>query len=408
MDDQGDERPGGRSDDPMGGSFGAGTDDDEFGTDPGPAWSGVGASRGPRSPAEGVRIIGAEEAAAALEAGHVSPRVPDDAPRFGDVPQPPSEPRPGIRFPGVDPRTVAKPPVVTPPFEAKPQRSVWDAPAEQTLSTSRAGRFEELIARADERAAERGIDVQSVLAGGTRAGGGPGGGRSPMGGGGADLGGSSSGGSYSGGARSGGAQSGGAQSAGDWPPPLPPSAAYGGPGGGDDWPPEPGSSSDDSWPPPPPSGGGDIDDGWPPPPPAYAPSRGADDAWPPPPPAPGQPPASGAGADFWPPDEGSDIGFEADPLGPSPWDTFDEPVPSAAFPRASVPSMPAGENSGSIPLPHWTEPATGEVPVILADQPPPPAPPPDELGSWSNLSSGPRWRDQAADWDEADFDEAIL
>jgi phosphatidate cytidylyltransferase len=361
-------------------------DDEDLGTDPGPAWTAVGASRGPRSPAEGVRIIGAEEAAAALEAGHVSPRVPDDAPRFGDVPEPPSGPRPGIRFPGVDPRTVPKPPVVTPPADSEPRRSVWDAPAatgmpaptstpgaaEGTYASSRAGRFEELIARADERAAERGIDVQSVLSGSTR-----------------------------------GADPGGVEPGGDlWPPPLPSAAAYGaGSGGGDDaWPPEPGSADPrgggDGWPPPGP--GGEVDDPWPPPP-SYGSSSAADDAWPAPPPA-----AGSVGGDFWPPDEGADVGFENDPLGASPWDTFDEPLPSGEYPRASVPSMPTGDNSGSIPLPHWTEPATGEVPVILADQPPPQATPPDELGSWSNLSGGPRWRDQATDWDEADFHDAIL
>ncbi|MDQ3898839.1 MAG: hypothetical protein M3326_16625, partial [Actinomycetota bacterium] len=81
--------------------------DDLLSTDPGPAWSGI--SRGPRPAAEGVRIIGAEEAAAAIEAGQVSPRVPDDAPRFGDVPQPPPGPQPPLRFPGSDPSAVAKP-----------------------------------------------------------------------------------------------------------------------------------------------------------------------------------------------------------------------------------------------------------------------------------------------------------
>jgi phosphatidate cytidylyltransferase len=390
-------------------------DDEDLGTDPGPAWTGVGASRGPRSPAEGVRIIGAEEAAAALEAGHVSPRVPEDAPRYGDVPEPPSGPRPGIRFPGVDPRTVPKPPVVTPPADSEPRRSVWDAPAssagpappppsaEGTYSSSRAGRFEELIARADERAAERGIDVQSVLSGSTR-GGDPGG---------RDLGGRDLGGD-----------------AGDdlWPPPLPPSAAFGaGPGDDDAWPPEPGyadpQGGGEAWPAPS-APGGEVDDPWPPPP-AYGSARTTDDAWPAPPPAAGQSgfggqagvggqsgfggQAGSGGADFWPPDDGADVGFDNDPLAAPPWDTFDEPLPSGEYPRASVPSMPTGDNSGSIPLPHWTEPATGEVPVILADQPPPQGVvPPDELGSWSNLSGGPRWRDQATDWDEADFHDAIL
>ncbi len=362
MDDQSDDRPGERFGDP--GGRGAGMDDDDFATDPGPAWTGVGASRGPRSPAEGVRIIGAEEAAAAVEAGHVSPRVPDDAPRFGDVPEPPSGPRPGIRFPGVDPRTVPKPPVVTPPLDpdysaagpSGPRRSVWDAPGEDGLATSRAGRFEELIARADERAAERGLAGQPVRAGGPPAG-----------------------------------AAGGDDA---WPPE--PRASS------DDWPPPPPPAGgvDDDWPPPPPSAGG-VDDAWPPPPPAYAASRADDDAWPP-------PSSPSPGGDFWPPDEADDVGFEREPVSASPWDSFEEPLPGGEYPRVAS-SMPVGDNSGSIPLPHWTEPPTGEVPQILAGEPPPaPAAPADELGSWSTLSSGPRWRDQATDWDEADFHDAIL
>jgi phosphatidate cytidylyltransferase len=68
-----------------------------------------------RAPAEGVRIIGAEEAQAALEAGQAAGRRPEDAPRFGDVPQRPQGPSPEIRFPlpeSVDPTTVPRPPVV--------------------------------------------------------------------------------------------------------------------------------------------------------------------------------------------------------------------------------------------------------------------------------------------------------
>ena len=84
------------------------------------AWGGVGARRGPRTSAEGVRIIGAEEAAAAIEAGQVTGRRPEDAPRFGDVPEPPSGPRPELRFPGVDPAAVEKPPVVEPPLRPPP------------------------------------------------------------------------------------------------------------------------------------------------------------------------------------------------------------------------------------------------------------------------------------------------
>jgi hypothetical protein len=67
-------------------------------------------------PAEGVRIIRADEAQAALDAGHAEGRRPGDAPRYGDVPPPPpSGPRPAHRFPlpdSVDPSEVApRPPI---------------------------------------------------------------------------------------------------------------------------------------------------------------------------------------------------------------------------------------------------------------------------------------------------------
>jgi phosphatidate cytidylyltransferase len=52
-----------------------------------------------RQPAEGVRIIRAEEAQAALDAGEAAGRRPDDQLRFGDVPPVPSGPRPAHRFP---------------------------------------------------------------------------------------------------------------------------------------------------------------------------------------------------------------------------------------------------------------------------------------------------------------------
>ncbi|MBV9410874.1 MAG: phosphatidate cytidylyltransferase [Acidimicrobiia bacterium] len=73
--------------------------------------------RGPRPSSESVRIIGADEAAAAIEAGQAAGRRPDDAPRFGDVPAAPEGPRPPLRFPmpGADPSSVAKPPIVGTP-----------------------------------------------------------------------------------------------------------------------------------------------------------------------------------------------------------------------------------------------------------------------------------------------------
>src|SRR3954447_17818988 len=88
---------------------------------------------------EGVRIIGAEEAAAALEKGEAAGRRPEDAPRFGDVPPAPSGPRPPHRFPlpdSVDPasavprspvasgeRSTPPPPEPTPPQSPVPRES---------------------------------------------------------------------------------------------------------------------------------------------------------------------------------------------------------------------------------------------------------------------------------------------
>src|SRR5205807_2472928 len=76
-----------------------------------------------RPPQEGVRIIGAEEAAAALEKGEAEGRRPDDAPRYGDVPPAPSGPRLVHRFPLPD----SADPTVSIPKPA-PAGS-WDAAA---------------------------------------------------------------------------------------------------------------------------------------------------------------------------------------------------------------------------------------------------------------------------------------
>jgi phosphatidate cytidylyltransferase len=62
-----------------------------------------------------------------------------------------------------------------------------------------------------------------------------------------------------------------------------------------------------------------------------------------------------------------------------------------------------GETSGSLPLPHWTEPPTGEVPRILDDDTS------DDLESWSALTGqAPRFRTDAGDWAAGDFEEGEL
>ncbi|MBX3314856.1 MAG: phosphatidate cytidylyltransferase [Actinobacteria bacterium] len=64
---------------------------------------------------EGVRIIGADEAAEAMERGDVTPRRGGDQPRYGDRPaSPPAGPRPALRFPldaSADPSRIERPPV---------------------------------------------------------------------------------------------------------------------------------------------------------------------------------------------------------------------------------------------------------------------------------------------------------
>ena len=53
-------------------------------------------------------------------------------------------------------------------------------------------------------------------------------------------------------------------------------------------------------------------------------------------------------------------------------------------------------------MPHWTEPATGEVPrVVLADES-------NELDAWSGVAArGPRWRGEEDAWDEAEYEDDL-
>ena len=55
--------------------------------------------------------------------------------------------------------------------------------------------------------------------------------------------------------------------------------------------------------------------------------------------------------------------------------------------------------SGSVELPHWTEPGTGEVPRVIIGV----EDDPDDDARWAAFSDqGPRWRDQSTDWDQSD------
>lgn len=90
------------------------------------------ARKGP--PTEGVRIIGAEEAAEALERGDVAHRRGDDQPRYGDRPEPPRAdgPRPVLRFPlgsSSDPNDVDRPSLVSSdPISEQVELPHWTEP----------------------------------------------------------------------------------------------------------------------------------------------------------------------------------------------------------------------------------------------------------------------------------------
>lgn len=85
----------------------------------------------PGDPAEGVRIIGAEEAAEAIERGDVAERRGGNLPRYGDRPaRPPAGPKPALRFPlepGGDTEAPSLRPAKGQRFDPRPAPA-WDEP----------------------------------------------------------------------------------------------------------------------------------------------------------------------------------------------------------------------------------------------------------------------------------------
>ncbi len=75
--------------------------------------------------------------------------------------------------------------------------------------------------------------------------------------------------------------------------------------------------------------------------------------------------------------------------------------PISSGPSAPTPPVPTGDApTGEVPkLPHWTEPPTGAVPAIFADDNES-----DELDAWTSVSgAAPRFRAEGSDWAESDF-----
>jgi phosphatidate cytidylyltransferase len=107
-------------------------------------------------PSEGVRIIGAEEAAEALERGDVAQRRGDDQPRYGDRPHSPTGdgPRPVLRFPlgsSSDPRDIERPVVAQEPISEQVELPHWTEPP--------TGQVPQLLPDAPDAPAEREGDV---------------------------------------------------------------------------------------------------------------------------------------------------------------------------------------------------------------------------------------------------------
>ena len=82
----------------------------------------------------------------------------------------------------------------------------------------------------------------------------------------------------------------------------------------------------------------------------------------------------------------------------------DEEVTDPAV-RTNSPGLSFGNDTGS--LPHWTEPATGELPRISEALPEVPRDPTDDLDVWSSFSAqAPVWSDDVADLSGPDPDQS--
>ncbi|HEV2768051.1 MAG TPA: phosphatidate cytidylyltransferase [Acidimicrobiales bacterium] len=82
--------------------------------------------------------------------------------------------------------------------------------------------------------------------------------------------------------------------------------------------------------------------------------------------------------------------------------------PLSAGGDASEVARPRVSGSPAPPMQPWTEPPSGEVPVIV-----PEAKGDDDTGddleAWSSFAtSGPRWRDQSSDWEKPDYDDTSM
>ncbi len=90
--------------------------------------------------------------------------------------------------------------------------------------------------------------------------------------------------------------------------------------------------------------------------------------------------------------------------GPS-WSATEAGEAPVVEPPVVEPSVPEPTPAEVPPLPHWTEPPTGAVPAIFADDSGD-DPVDDDLEAWSAIGGGQaRFRAEGADWAEVDFED---
>ena len=86
-----------------------------------------------------------------------------------------------------------------------------------------------------------------------------------------------------------------------------------------------------------------------------------------------------------------------DPTAAAPTARFPLPAGRApGEPARAAPFVPPAEGTGPIPLPHWTEPPTGEVPQIVVEEI-------IDEEPWALGGGQPRFRSEAGDWGDSDF-----
>lgn len=108
-------------------------------------------------------------------------------------------------------------------------------------------------------------------------------------------------------------------------------------------------------------------------------------------------PSSESGSSIWDPEP---LPWEPQAMGSAAVPGWGEAAQDVAGPDAGPAEEAFDDDDDSFVLPHWTEPPTGQVPKVVIDE----APDADNLASYG---SQPRWRDEGERSSLADFDDLV-